>query len=101
VTFLGPQSLQHEYIFLGASHKFMGNKSSSAIFGTFICRLGLVISEDTKKLCCISKSMGIHFPHNIRIRLAQLKKYFLGPDFPPSNLLFFNVFLGQVGVEPS
>ena len=26
------------------------------------------------KLCCISKAMSIHFPHNIRIRLAQLKK---------------------------
>ena len=45
--------------------------------------------------------MGIHFPHNIRIRLARLNFFFLHPDFPPLKLLFFNVFLQQVGVKPS
>ena len=33
------------------------------------------------KLCCISKSMGIYFSHNIRIRLARLNFFFFHPDF--------------------
>ena len=53
-----------------------------------------------KKPCCNSKAMGIHFAHNIRIRLALLKDIFLRPDFVSLNY-FFNVFLWQVGVEPS
>ena len=40
------------------------------------------------KSALILKSMSIHFPHNIRISLAQLKKNILRPDFPPSNLVF-------------
>ena len=32
------------------------------------------------KPCCNSKSKGIHLAHNIRIRLAQLKKKNLRPD---------------------
>ena len=43
--------------------------------------------------------MGIHLVHNIRIRLARLKKN-LRPDLAPLNLLFFQCLLRQVGVAP-
>ena len=45
------------------------------------------------KPCCNSKSMGIHLAHNIRIRLAQLRKKKLRPDLAPLNLLFFQCLL--------
>ena len=49
----------------------------------FAARLHDGISDRFGKLgktqgepCCNSKAMGIHFPHNIRIRLVQLKIIF-------------------------
>ena len=36
------------------------------------------------KLCCILKAMSLHFPHNIRIRLAQLQLFLLLPDVAKS-----------------
>ena len=58
----------------------------------------LVKTQDN--FSCNSKSMGIHLAHNIRIRLPQMKKK-MRLDLAPFNLLFFNVFLLQVRVEPS
>ena len=37
---------------------------------SFSYKVGLAISKTQNKPCCNSKAMGIHFPHNIRIRLA-------------------------------
>ena len=54
------------------------------------------------KSALILKAMSMHFPHNIRIRLAQLKTtFFLHPNLAPLDLLFFNDFLWQVSVESS
>ena len=45
--------------------------------------------------------MGIQFAHDVRERLALFFNIFLHPEFSRLNLSFFNVFLRQVGLEPS
>ena len=74
---------------------------SSAFVHDFFIRFCKLVKTQGEP-CCNSKAMGIHFAHNIGIRLVQLLLFFFASLLCPVKFtFFFQCLFVQVGVEPS
>ena len=62
--------------FASDSYDHQLKKFTKDVSNHTLTRFGNYLVKTKNKLCCISKSMGIHFPHHIRIKLTRLKFFF-------------------------